>query len=355
VTTVYNVWHYQIEPDHWRSRDYFVLEILNTNIMILLTFYYLKMASEHLLTKSQYKTLKRSLIVVYVFCMVYMTYCGIKLQEKVISGEVSWDQMCGDLLYDALRWGPAFVSVLFLAMAFFIHDMIRKQFKKNRESIEVMSARANEIKTIDDIFVDQKVRIHKAKAAYLNEKEEIMSTSLLEIKGEHNIKNAMAAATAAHLLKIRKKTIREKLSTFQGVEHRLETVLKINNVTYINDSKATNINATHYALDAVSAGTVWIVGGVDKGNDYSELLSLVNEKVKAIICLGVDNKKIVENFKDCLEDIYETTSMEKCVKIAYHLAEPGDTVLLSPACASFDLFKNYEDRGNQFKNAIRNL
>lgn len=189
----------------------------------------------------------------------------------------------------------------------------------------------------------------------LNENIEIMPTSLLEVKGEHNTKNAMAAATAAHLLKIRKKTIREKLSTFQGVEHRLETVLKINNVTYINDSKATNINATHYALDAVSAGTIWIVGGVDKGNDYSELLSLVNEKVKAIICLGVDNQKIVESFKDCVEDIYETQSMEKCVKIAYHLAEADDTVLLSPACASFDLFKNYEDRGNQFKNAVRNL
>ena len=189
----------------------------------------------------------------------------------------------------------------------------------------------------------------------LNENIEIMPTSLLEVKGEHNTKNAMAASTAAHLLKIRKKTIREKLSTFQGVEHRLETVLKINNVTYINDSKATNINATHYALDAVSAGTIWIVGGVDKGNDYSELLSLVNEKVKAIICLGVDNQKIVNSFKDCVEDIYETQSMEKCVKIAYHIAEADDTVLLSPACASFDLFKNYEDRGNQFKNAVRNL
>jgi len=189
----------------------------------------------------------------------------------------------------------------------------------------------------------------------LNENIEIMSTSLLEVKGEHNTKNAMAAATAAHLLKIRKKTIREKLSTFQGVEHRLETVLKINNVTYINDSKATNINATHYALDAVSAGTVWIVGGIDKGNDYSELLGLVNEKVKAIICLGLNNQKIVKSFRDCVEDIYETASMEKCVKIAYHLAEPEDTVLLSPACASFDLFENYEDRGNQFKNAVRNL
>jgi UDP-N-acetylmuramoylalanine--D-glutamate ligase len=189
----------------------------------------------------------------------------------------------------------------------------------------------------------------------LNEKIELMPISILETRVEHNTKNAMAASTAAHLLKIRKKTIREKLSAFQGVEHRLETVLKINNVTYINDSKATNINAAHYALKSVPANTIWIVGGVDKGNDYSELLSSVNEKVKAIICLGVDNHKIVESFCDCVDDIYETQSMEECVKIAYHLAEADDTVLLSPACASFDLFQNYEDRGNQFKEAVRNL
>lgn len=189
----------------------------------------------------------------------------------------------------------------------------------------------------------------------INENIELMPIDLLEVRGEHNTKNAMAASTAAHLLKIRKKTIREKLSAFQGVEHRLETVLKINNVTYINDSKATNVNATDYALKSVPANTVWIVGGVDKGNDYTDLLSSVNEKVKAIICLGIDNHKIIETFNECVDDIYETQSMEECVKMAYHLAESEDTVLLSPACSSFDLFKNYEDRGNQFKKAVRNL
>ncbi|MFD2516492.1 UDP-N-acetylmuramoyl-L-alanine--D-glutamate ligase [Salinimicrobium flavum] len=182
-----------------------------------------------------------------------------------------------------------------------------------------------------------------------------MPTSNLTLEGKHNAKNAMAAATVAQLLRIRKETIRESLSNFQGVEHRLEKVLKINNVQYINDSKATNVNATYYALESMESETVWIVGGVDKGNEYSDLLQLVNEKVKAIICLGVDNTPILEAFGNCVDTIVETRSMEDAVKQAYKLAERGDTVLLSPACASFDLFKNYEDRGRQFKEAVRNL
>lgn len=182
-----------------------------------------------------------------------------------------------------------------------------------------------------------------------------MSTADLALKGEHNTKNAMAASTVAHLLKIRKQTIRESLESFQGVEHRLEKVLKINNVQYINDSKGTNINATYYALDSVKTETVWIVGGVDKGNVYEELLPLVNRKVKAIICLGIDNSKIIESFGKCISTIVETQSMRDAVKAAYRLADHGDTVLLSPACASFDLFENYEDRGRQFKEAVRNL
>lgn len=182
-----------------------------------------------------------------------------------------------------------------------------------------------------------------------------MSTKNLEIKGAHNTKNAMAAATASRLLSIRKATIRESLEGFQGVEHRLEYVLKINNVSYINDSKATNVNATFYALDSMSAPTVWIVGGVDKGNDYKDLFPLVNEKVKAIICLGVDNAKLLHTFSNMVETIIETESMTEAVKIAYKLTDKGDNVLLSPACASFDLFDNYEDRGRQFKNAVRNL
>jgi len=189
----------------------------------------------------------------------------------------------------------------------------------------------------------------------INNEEFTMPINDLSLQGKHNVKNAMAATTVAQLMRIRKETIRESLSNFQGVEHRLEKVLKIQNVQYINDSKATNVNATFFALDSMNTPTVWIVGGVDKGNDYSELMPLVREKVKGIICLGVDNSKIVEAFGDVVDTMVETTSMTEAVKIAQRMAEKGDTVLLSPACASFDLFENYEDRGKQFKNAVQNL
>ncbi|WP_394800520.1 UDP-N-acetylmuramoyl-L-alanine--D-glutamate ligase [Aestuariivivens insulae] len=182
-----------------------------------------------------------------------------------------------------------------------------------------------------------------------------MPTTNLTLEGKHNVKNAMAASTVAHLLKIRKQTIRESLENFQAVEHRLEHVLKINKVQYINDSKATNVNATYYALESMDAPTVWIVGGQDKGNNYTELYSFINEKVKAIICLGVDNSKIIEAFNGMVDVMVETQYMSEAVKIAYKIAEAGDNVLLSPACASFDLFENYEDRGRQFKDAVRNL
>jgi UDP-N-acetylmuramoylalanine--D-glutamate ligase len=203
-----------------------------------------------------------------------------------------------------------------------------------------------------------------AQGTYLNEKEiiiklikeeNIMPTTNLALEGKHNIKNAMAAATVAHLLKIRKETIRESLECFQGAEHRLEHVLKINKVKYINDSKATNVNATYFALESMSAPTVWIVGGVDKGNDYSALFPFVNEKVKAIICLGKDNEVLFQNFEQMVDIIVETQYMSEAVKIAYNIATAGENVLLSPACASFDLFKNYEDRGHQFKSAVRAL
>jgi UDP-N-acetylmuramoylalanine--D-glutamate ligase len=183
----------------------------------------------------------------------------------------------------------------------------------------------------------------------------IMPTDNIALEGKHNIKNAMAATTVAHLLRIRKQTIRESLENFQGVEHRLEYVLKINKVQYINDSKATNVNATYFALESMDAPTVWIVGGVDKGNDYKELYPFINEKVKAIICLGVDNEKLFEAFGNMVDVIIETQYMSEAVKIAYKVSEAGDSVLLSPACASFDLFENYEDRGRQFKNAVRKL
>lgn len=182
-----------------------------------------------------------------------------------------------------------------------------------------------------------------------------MPTTQLSLEGKHNVKNAMAAATVAQLLNIRKETIRESMSDFQGVEHRLEKVLKINNVQYVNDSKATNVNATFFALDSMTTPTVWIVGGVDKGNDYEELLPLVNEKVKAIVCLGVDNAKIIDTFAGIVDELVEANTMNDAVKLAYRMAERGDSVLLSPACASFDLFENYEDRGRQFKQAVQNL
>ena len=180
-------------------------------------------------------------------------------------------------------------------------------------------------------------------------------TDALALEGQHNLKNSMAAATIAKLVGIRKETIRECISNFQGAPHRLEKVLKIHHVQYINDSKATNVNATYYALDSLKTPTVWIVGGVDKGNEYKELMPLVREKVKAIVCLGMDNEKIKETFGNVVDLVVETFAMVEAVKVAYKIAERGDSVLLSPACASFDLFKNYEDRGNQFKNCVKNL
>ena len=189
----------------------------------------------------------------------------------------------------------------------------------------------------------------------ITDEELAIPTETMALEGKHNLKNAMAATAVANLLRIRKQTIRESLSNFHGVEHRLEKVQKIQNVQYINDSKATNVNSVFYALDSMTAPTIWIVGGVDKGNDYYELMALVNEKVKSIICIGLDNAKIIEAFGSVVEVMVEVESMSDAVKTAQRLAEKGDTVLLSPACASFDLFKNYEDRGNQFKEAVRNL
>jgi len=182
-----------------------------------------------------------------------------------------------------------------------------------------------------------------------------MPLSGLTLKGKHNTKNAMAATLAAQLLKVRKDFIKESLENFEGAEHRLEFVAKINGVEYINDSKATNVNSVFYALECMDKTTIWIVGGVDKGNDYTDLLPLVREKVKAIVCLGIDNEKIKDTFGSVVDIIVETVGAEEAVKVAHKLSEKGEVVLLSPACASFDLFENYEDRGRQFKNAVKNL
>jgi UDP-N-acetylmuramoylalanine--D-glutamate ligase len=182
-----------------------------------------------------------------------------------------------------------------------------------------------------------------------------MSIHDLALKGKHNTQNSLAAGIAARIVEIRKDIVRQSLEDFVNVEHRLEFVAKINGVEFINDSKATNINSTWFALESMEKATVWIVGGVDKGNDYNELLALVDEKVKAIICLGDDNKKIKEAFESKVETIVEARNAVEAVAYAYRLALKNECVLLSPACASFDLFENYEDRGNQFKQAVRML
>ena len=197
----------------------------------------------------------------------------------------------------------------------------------------------------------------KKKSIIVKEKKNInmYDTLNFSLKGRHNLLNAMAAVSVARLLKVSNKCIRDSLISFSNVEHRLEEVLKIQNITYINDSKATNVNATFYALESMEGQTVWIAGGIDKGNNYMELLPLVREKVKSIVCIGLDNEKIIESFSPVVDVLVETQSMSEAVKIAHKLANKKEYVLLSPACASFDLFKNFEDRGNQFKKAVRNL
>ena len=177
----------------------------------------------------------------------------------------------------------------------------------------------------------------------------------LALGGKHNVYNSMAAAIAAKVMDIDNEAIRNGLATFQAVEHRLEKVLSIKDVLYINDSKATNVDAAWYALECQTRPIVWIVGGTDKGNDYASLIPLAKEKVKAMICMGLDNRKFHESFEGIVPEIHDVTSAADAVKLAHSIAVPGDCVLLSPCCASFDLFKNYEDRGRQFKEAVRNL
>ena len=199
---------------------------------------------------------------------------------------------------------------------------------------------------------------------YINSTEQItininkqftMSIHDLALKGKHNAQNSLASGIASRILEIRKESVRESLSDFVNVEHRLEFVAKVHGIEFINDSKATNVNSTWFALESMDKPCVWIVGGVDKGNDYSELSNLVTDKVKAIICLGENNEKIIEAFKDNVETIVEAKSALEAVAYGYRLAKKDETVLLSPACASFDLFENYEERGNEFKKAVRSL
>lgn len=233
------------------------------------------------------------------------------------------------------------------------------------------------IYSADDVETLKQLKTHEIKAkqkpfslkddsvegGYFNKKEQTltikntitMSIHDLALKGMHNVQNSLAAGIAGKIADIRKESIRESLSDFTNVEHRLEFVAKVNGIEFINDSKATNINATWYALESMNNPTVWIVGGVDKGNNYDELLELVKDKVKAIVCLGKDNAKIIEAFTGVVDTIVEAGSAVEAVAYGYQFAKKDETVLLSPACASFDLFENYEDRGNRFKRAVRAL
>lgn len=182
-----------------------------------------------------------------------------------------------------------------------------------------------------------------------------MNIHQLALQGKHNIYDSLASGIASRILDIRKEVVKESLMDFQGVEHRLEFVTNVHGIEFINDSKATNVNSSWYALESMTKPVVWIVGGKDKGNDYSGLQEIVKQKVCAIICMGVDNRKLYKAFADVVKTIVEVKSAEEAVRAAYQVGKPGDVVLLSPACASFDLFENYEERGRKFKEAVREL
>lgn len=234
----------------------------------------------------------------------------------------------------------------------FIYNADDIQIKKQLETHKI-NAKSYPFSLVDDTVEGG---FYKEEEQTITIKNKLtMSIHDLALKGKHNVQNSLVAGIAGRLLELRKDSIRESLADFTNVEHRLEFVAKVNGIEFINDSKATNINATWYALESMTNPTVWVVGGVDKGNDYEELIPLVREKVKAIICLGKDNSKIIEAFTGVVDTIVETQSPVEAVGYGYQLAKKDDTVLLSPACASFDLFENYEDRGQQFKNAVRSL
>ena len=226
--------------------------------------------------------------------------------------------------------------------------IIREELSKRKLSMNLASFSLKEEIKVGAYAVNNQLII--------NIKDQLtMSIHELALKGKHNTQNSLAAGIAGRLVEIRKSIVRESLEDFENVEHRLEFVAKVNGIEFINDSKATNINSTWYALETMENPVVWVMGGVDKGNDYSELSNLVKDKVKAIICLGIDNQKIIKAFGHLVETIVEVGSATEAVAYAYRLAKKNETVLLSPACASFDLFENYEDRGNQFKQAVRKL
>ena len=233
---------------------------------------------------------------------------------------------------------------------YFIYWEQDKWIKKNLSKVKANKFSFGEDITLEGGYIEsKKIKIN------VNKDELTMTIHQLALQGRHNCYNSMAGGIAAKLLGITNDIVRDCLADFEKIEHRLEPVLKVNAVDYINDSKATNVNAAWYALDSIKKPIVWVCGGVDKGNDYEQLLPLVRDKVKAIICLGIDNSKLIDVFAGVVEVIQDTASMNQAVKEAYKVAKKGDVVLLSPACSSFDLFDNFEDRGRQFKEQIRLL
>lgn len=223
--------------------------------------------------------------------------------------------------------------------------------------LERIVVRAKQLEFTQEKVVEQGAFIDNSNNMVVKVGNSEMSVPVneLSLQGKHNTYNSMAASIASRVLDIKKEIIRESLKDFTGVEHRLERFIKVHGIEFINDSKATNINSTWYALECMTTPTIWIVGGVDKGNDYSQLMPLVKDKVKSIICLGIDNSKLHNAFDGVVDDVIDASSMKEAVNKAYKMGSKDDTVLLSPACASFDLFKNYEDRGEQFKNCVREL
>lgn len=228
--------------------------------------------------------------------------------------------------------------------------VIRRELAKMDVNIKQFPFSLTKLKVQDGAWIENGKLIIKH-----NKTEFIMTLEQLALQGKHNVYNSMAAGVAAKLMEIRNDTIKQCLSDFQNIAHRLEFVGSVHGIRFINDSKATNVNSTWYALESAEYPTVWIAGGIDKGNNYDELKPLVKEKIKAIVCLGLDNHKLHQAFADDVEIIVDTKSANEAVQVAYQIANKGETVLLSPACASFDLFENYEDRGNQFKEAVNNL
>ena len=219
--------------------------------------------------------------------------------------------------------------------------------------IIVLPLKADEV--TEEIIFQEKSFSQNNIISSINKEKFMLSTDKIQIKGIHNIQNSMAAISVAQILKISNQKIKESLKTFKSIPHRLEHFLTIHKVKYINDSKATNVNSVYYALNSFDEPIIWVVGGIDKGNNYDDLIPLVKRKVKAIICLGKQNKNLIDVFSKCTELIISTDNMSDAVNSAYKVSKPGDVVLLSPACSSFDLFDSYEDRGNKFKEEVRKL